>query len=190
MTKPKFYIGLVHSPIYNKHHDIVTTSVTTIDVHDIARISKTFSIKRFYVITPIVPQQELAGKLIKHWKEGFGASYNPSRKAALKVAKIENTVEDAIADATETEGEKPIIVATTAQLVNVDPEKVLSAEVLREKANEGRAIVLLFGTGWGMTESVFKLADYVLEPIGGDFEFNHLPVRSAVSIYCDRLLGR
>jgi hypothetical protein len=32
-------------------------------------------------------------------------------------------------------------------------------------------------------------ADYVLDPIKGDSEYNHLSVRSAVSIVLDRLKG-
>ncbi|MCX6087250.1 MAG: RNA methyltransferase, partial [Caldiserica bacterium] len=32
--------------------------------------------------------------------------------------------------------------------------------------------------------------DYVLEPIWGPTEFNHLSVRSAAAIILDRLLGR
>jgi hypothetical protein len=53
-----------------------------------------------------------------------------------------------------------------------------------------QSYLLLFGTGWGMTEELFDSADYVLEPIKGHGEYNHLSVRSAVSIYMDRLFGR
>jgi hypothetical protein len=50
-------------------------------------------------------------------------------------------------------------------------------------------MLLLFGTGWGLTQSVTDAADFRLEPIFGIASdgYNHLSVRSAVAIYCDRL---
>ena len=42
--------------------------------------------------------------------------------------------------------------------------------------------LILFGTGWGLTSEI-------LEPIRGKTKYNHLCVRSAVSIILDRLLG-
>ena len=47
----------------------------------------------------------------------------------------------------------------------------------------------VFGTGWGLTEEVFRQADAALLPISGCRDYNHLSVRSAVSIYLDRLFG-
>ena len=61
---------------------------------------------------------------------------------------------------------------------------------LREKLSEGGGPVLLvFGTGWGLEKNLIKNADYVLEPIQGNSGFNHLPVRGAIAIILDRLLG-
>ena len=48
----------------------------------------------------------------------------------------------------------------------------------------------MFGTGWGLDQSVFKGVDYVLDPINGIGEYNHLPVRAAIAIILDRLLAR
>jgi hypothetical protein len=49
--------------------------------------------------------------------------------------------------------------------------------------------LLIFGTAWGLVESVITEADFVLEPITGTTDYNHLSVRSAASIILDRLLG-
>ena len=49
--------------------------------------------------------------------------------------------------------------------------------------------LLIFGTGWGLTETVFSRADVVLEPVRGPGSYNHLSVRSAVAIILDRLFG-
>jgi hypothetical protein len=47
----------------------------------------------------------------------------------------------------------------------------------------------LFGTGWGLTEELFDRADFILEPIKGSGDYNHLSVRTAAAIILDRLLG-
>jgi len=48
--------------------------------------------------------------------------------------------------------------------------------------------LMLFGTGWGLTQEVKDSSDHVLAPIEGK-GYNHLSVRSAVAIILDRLLG-
>ena len=56
--------------------------------------------------------------------------------------------------------------------------------------NEDKDVyLLLFGTGWGMTNEVMNKADLILEPIRGKAEYNHLSVRAAVAIILDRLFG-
>ena len=55
--------------------------------------------------------------------------------------------------------------------------------------DDDNVYLLLFGTGWGLTEEVMNSSKYILEPIRGNTKYNHLSVRSAVSIILDRLLG-
>ena len=55
--------------------------------------------------------------------------------------------------------------------------------------NEACPVLVLFGTGYGMTKETMESFDYILEPIYGHSEYNHLSVRSAVSIILDRLRG-
>jgi hypothetical protein len=61
---------------------------------------------------------------------------------------------------------------------------------MRSLLEEGTPFVLVFGTAWGLTEPFIAKADYILEPITGASEYNHLSVRSAAAIIFDRLLGR
>ncbi|MEI7817822.1 MAG: RNA methyltransferase, partial [Desulfuromonadales bacterium] len=37
MTCNNLAIALVHYPVYNKHHEVVTSALTNLDQHDIAR---------------------------------------------------------------------------------------------------------------------------------------------------------
>ena len=48
---------------------------------------------------------------------------------------------------------------------------------------------MLFGTGQGLSPLIIEQSDYLLLPIDGFSEFNHLSVRSAVAIVLDRWLG-
>jgi len=57
--------------------------------------------------------------------------------------------------------------------------------LLRETA----PFLILLGTGWGLTDEILARSDYILEPIEGDSDYNHLSVRSAAAIILDRLLG-
>jgi hypothetical protein len=60
---------------------------------------------------------------------------------------------------------------------------------VRRRAERASPLLVCFGTGWGLAEQVFDSVDGVLEPIATDSGYNHLPVRAAVAIVLDRLLG-
>ena len=179
-------IGLLHHPVYDKNHQIVTTAVTNLDIHDIARAAKTFGLYRYYLITPVTEQQQMVTRITRHWQEGWGASYNPKRKAALDIVRLSPTLEEATAELESEFGRAPRIVVTGAKQGN---SPVTCHELRKQLASTNQPTLLLFGTGWGMTEEIFARADAVLEPITGPTEYNHLSVRSAVSIYFDRLFG-
>ena len=46
------YLALIHYPVYDRDHKVVTTSITNMDIHDIARSARTYGVKRFFVVTP------------------------------------------------------------------------------------------------------------------------------------------
>ena len=54
---------------------------------------------------------------------------------------------------------------------------------------DDKPYLLLFGTGWGLTDEVMDMSDYILEPIRANSKYNHLSVRAAVAIILDRLFG-
>jgi hypothetical protein len=181
-----FSIALVHYPVYDKNGQIVTTAVTNLDIHDIARAARTFGADRYYIVTPVIEQQKLVQKIALHWQQGWGATYNPKRKAALEIAAVMPDLAAAVADMTSRSGIPPRIVVTGA---SGRDGSIAVADLAAEIANGEQSYLFLFGTGWGMTEEIFDAADLVLEPIRGNGEYNHLSVRSAVSIYLDRLFG-
>jgi tRNA (guanine37-N1)-methyltransferase len=186
-TRAPVYVALLHYPVYDKNGLVVTTAVTNMDIHDIARSGRTYGIRGFYVVTPVKALQKLALKIIEHWEAGYGSQYNLTRKDALSLARIRDTLDDALIDIERECGEKPLLVVTSARA----GEKRTSFVELRDMLiKRTQPFILLLGTGWGLTPEVFSQADYVLEAIQGPTDYNHLSVRSAAAIILDRLLGR
>ncbi|HLO26270.1 MAG TPA: RNA methyltransferase, partial [Geobacteraceae bacterium] len=69
------------------------------------------------------------------------------------------------------------------------PGSVSSAELAGLVRDVSQPYLLLLGTGWGLADEIFSRADFVLAPIKGQGDYNHLSVRSAAAILLDRLLG-
>ena len=184
----RLYVGLVHHPVVNKNHERIASAITTLDLHDIARVSRTYGVRKFLVITPLEDQRELARQLVRHWTQGFGATYNRHRKEAIELLEVVPSLEQALRMVAEREGEAPLVVATDAR---DPPQRALSYDRARAMlADESRVVLLIFGTAWGLDQTVIDGADYVLEPIWGSTDYNHLSVRAAVAIIVDRLAGR
>jgi len=182
----RVYIALLHHPVYDKNREVVTTAVTNMDIHDIARAAKTYGLKGFYVVTPVKALQRLALKIIAHWEEGYGAEYNHTRKEALALARVKDTLDDAILDVERECGVKPRLVVTSAR---AGRNRTSFTELRNMLRVTPAPFLLLLGTGWGLTEEVLAQSDTVLEPIEGGTNYNHLSVRSAAAIILDRLLG-
>lgn len=186
-SAPNVTVALIHHPVVDKNGDTITAAVTSLDLHDIARASKTYGIKAFYVVTPLEDQQILVQRILGHWVTGMGATYNPDRQAALALIKLKSTLQDVLVEMEAAQGEKPQVVVTSARM----DKSNLSYAAIKDMANgeQKKSILLLFGTAWGMSPEVMETADYRLAPINGRGEYNHLAVRSAVSIILDRILG-
>jgi tRNA (guanine37-N1)-methyltransferase len=185
---PKFlYVALLHYPVYDKNGKVVTTAVTNMDIHDIARSARTYGAKGFYVLTPVKALQKLALKIITHWEQGYGSQYNQTRKEALSLVRLKDTLDDVIMDVEQECGNKPQLVVTSARCGG---KRTSFAEFGEMLGKERKPFLILLGTGWGLADSVLSQADYILEPIEGRTGYNHLSVRSAAAIILDRLLGK
>ena len=181
------YVALLHYPVYDKNGQVVTTAVTNMDIHDIARSGRTYGIRGFYVVTPVKALQKLARKIIQHWELGYGSQYNVTRKEALALVRITDTLDDALIEIERECGEKPLLVVTSAR---PGGERTSFTELRDVLIKVSQPLLLILGTGWGLTEAIFSRSDYVLEAIEGPTDYNHLSVRSAAAIILDRLLGR
>jgi hypothetical protein len=178
------YLALLHHPVYDKNGAIVTTAVTNMDVHDIGRLARTFAVRAFYVATPVPTLRRLVQRIIAHWETGPGATYNETRKEALALVRLAHDLDATIADVEREAGRLPRLVATSARGA---PGRLAFDTLRRRLSEDPRPELLVFGTGWGLTEEILGRADDVLEPIRGSDGYNHLSVRSAAAIILDRL---
>jgi len=183
----RLYLGLLHYPVYNKNNQKIASAITNFDLHDLSRLSRTYGVKRLFIITPLDDQQKLAQRIILHWTNGYGARYNSDRKEAIEVIDIVRSLEAAIEKIRETEGEEPLLIVTDA---SKKTRGAITFSRTTEILNSEKTVFILFGTAWGLHEEVINMADFMLEPIKGKGEYNHLSVRTAAGIILDRLAGR
>ncbi|MGR6836604.1 RNA methyltransferase [Syntrophomonas erecta] len=186
MRNSKVYIALLHYPMYNKRRDIITTSVTNLDLHDIARVARTYDVEGFFIAHPCDNQHQLIRDILAYWQEGYGGQYNPDRKEAFELLKVERSLEDVIGAIQAESGQRPLVVATDARRY---PQNISYRDLKARLFANNEVYLILFGTGWGIQQEIVEQCDYILEPVEPERIYNHLSVRSAVSIILDRLLG-
>ncbi len=185
---PPHYVVLMHGEvIVGDGNQVGATSVTSIDIHDIARSSATYGIKNFYVTTPLADQQRIVEKLLTFWNTQVGINYNPHRHRALRRARLTATIDEVIAAIEAQEGQMPVLVSTSARIMKHDKQISFSdQEVVWAK---GKPVLFILGTGQGLSPELVARTDFLLNPIHGFTDFNHLSVRSAAAIIFDRWLG-
>jgi len=179
-------VALLHDKMVDKQGKLVTTSITLIDIHDIARSSRTFGATNLFISHPSPHLRSLAKTLKSHWDEGFGATYNPNRKEALEAVEVVEDLDEAMSRIDERTGRLPKLVATSAKPGGA---RISFKEMRALLEKDDTPYLLLLGTGWGMSDELLERADLFLEPINGPTPYNHLSVRSACAIMLDRLCG-
>ncbi len=187
----RVYLALLHYPVYNKNRDVVTSAVTNLDIHDIARLVRTYNLGGYFIVNPDGEQREVAEAIVQHWRSGYGATYNKDRSEAMKRVRIVASLAEVDREITGRHERKPFHYVTTANAPKAFEKKIVSNGEAKKQIEEGtNPALLLFGTGWGLAEEILETSDFILEPILGEGEYNHLSVRSAASIVVDRLFGR
>jgi hypothetical protein len=184
--RAEVHIALVHHPVLNKTGNIVATAVTNLDIHDNARSARTYGVASYHIVTPLDAQVELVSRILAHWRDGFGARRVPNRVDAMNLVRVSRTLEEAIEAIAQGAGRRPVVVATAARRLE---GAVRYAELRERMGREPGPFLLVFGTGYGLADSIIEAADALLEPIGDPSDWNHLSVRSATAITLDRLLG-
>jgi len=181
----RVFIALVHYPVYNKRREVIASALTTIDIHDLARLAMTYGAEGFFLVTPLEDQAELARKMLEHWLEGWGSSYNNDRAESMRRVVVAGDLKEVEERILEKTGRRPVVVATAAG----DGPGRSSYFDVGPVVRRGEPVLILFGTAWGLTREVLEKSDYILAPVKGPTGYNHLSVRSAAGIVLDRLFG-
>jgi tRNA (guanine37-N1)-methyltransferase len=186
MSRPRLgrnlFVALVHYPVLDKKGRTIATSLTNLDLHDIARLSRTYGLGGYWICTPVEDQQALARTLLSHWRDGEGAAANPCRREALSLVDVVASLEEAVAAVRARTGRSPRIVATSAR------EGTATASEVRQWLSS-MPVLLVLGTGHGLAPEVLQQAHACLRPVRFLETYNHLSVRSAAAIMVDRLVG-
>ncbi len=179
--------ALIHHPVLDRSQSVVTTAITNLDLHDIARSAHCFGLTDLFIAHPVAAQRELARRVREHWVDGSGARRIPDRRPPMEKLRI---VEDLDAAVAALGGDGGVELWTTSAAAG--DSSVLGFEAARARLREeGQPVLFLFGTGWGLAPEVHQRAHVQLEPIASPRSdgFNHLSVRAAAAITFDRLLG-
>jgi len=105
----------------------------------------------------------------------------------LSIVRVAESIEQTIEQITLEHKARPVIVATSAcDTANA----VTSKELLQHPELKERPLLLVFGTGWGLTSEWSLGVDKFLCPVRGITAYNHLSVRSAAGIILDRLFAQ
>lgn len=182
----RLFVVLVHYPVYNRRHGVVATAITNLDIHDIARASRSYGVEGVLVVNPLERQRWLLERILHHWQQGHGAQAHPNRREALEHVYPMGTLQEALAWVESRCAQVPATVATTARSW---PGAVDYPELRGILTEQERPFVILLGTGWGLTDEVVEGASYVLHPVLARASYNHLSVRSAAAVILDRLVG-
>ena len=175
-------IALVHHPVLDRRGDVVTSAVTNLDIHDLARLATTYKLARFYLVTPAAEQQLLTSRIVGHWQQGAGASYNPDRCHALDCLQVVNSFDDALTDWHFLVGTEALAILTGAS-----HQEGLGYPQAQALATT-RPLMLVFGTGHGLAPEIYAPDRPCLAPVRAG-RYNHLSVRTAAAIMLDRLIG-
>jgi len=179
------FITLVHFPVINSEGEIIASAVANLDILDISRTARTYGVEKFFVVTPLEDQQRLVEEIVTHWVTGSGGKKNPCRKDALELVEICQDLDAALTRATEIAGAPPRLYATSGK----DRRETVPWEDIQRQLHRGEHLMLLFGTAHGLAEEAIARCSGVISPIRRGSSYRHLPVRSAVAICLDRLLG-
>ena len=197
--KRSVFVVLLHDPIVDRNGKEVITAVTNLDIHDIARSSKTYGVQKYFIVNPEDEQEKLVHNIVEHWKEDVYREYHPKRAQALDLVQFCRTFKEAMNEA------ERLAPGSGAPFVVMPDARALTSSIsyaeLRERIEGGmlgpqdvgtQSLVIVFGTGWGISPSFFNNVDAILMPLYSRREavYNHLSVRAAAAIVLDRLFGK
>jgi len=183
---PAHYAVLMHDQVM-VNGAVGTSSVTSIDIHDIARSARTYGLQEYGIVTPLQDQKKIVETILGFWHTA-GIAYNYNRADAVGKVSVHDSLNAFIVHVKHKEEQEPVIIATSAKRCEGIP--FISYHDQAVVWGLKRPVIFIFGTAQGLSHELIERCDYLLGPIEGFSDFNHLSVRSAAAIIFDRWLGR
>ncbi len=182
----ELFVALLHHPVLDRHGRVITSAVTSLDIHDLARSALTYGVSAVYLAHPAAEQRIFARTVIAHWITGQGRVLDARRQRALRLVEVVADLDEAAAAVALRAAARPVLVLTSAHA-----EEGIAYDALRRRiAADGAPVMLLFGTGFGLAPAIAQRADLALAALRGPGDYNHLSVRAASAIILDRLRGQ
>lgn len=183
---PRHYAVLMHADVLVEGKS-GCSSVTSLDIHDIARSGATYGIENYFIVTPLEDQQKIVKTLLSFWQTDIGIAYNPHRHEALRRVVLVSTFDEVCDFIEKKEGKRPIVVSTSAR--REKHERIITYHDQGKIWSLDSPVLFVFGTAQGLTPAFVDKCDYLLGPLYGFSTFNHLSVRSAAAVIFDRWFG-
>lgn len=190
---PPHYVALMHTEVMVPNNQGCVqgqTSVTSLDIHDVARSACTYGLQEYFLVTPLIDQQKIIMTLLDFWMSPEGTAYNKQRQEAVSKVKIASTLQEVIDAIQKQEGKEPVVIGTSAReeeyCKHSNPITYYDQSAVFCKQ---QPVLFILGTGHGLAPSLLERCTFMLPPIQGFTDFNHLSVRSAAAVIFDRWLG-
>jgi tRNA (guanine37-N1)-methyltransferase len=181
---PNLYLALMHYPVLDREQKSVCSSLTNLDIHDLARSACAYGLGGFFAVTPLEDQLLILQELLRHWISGPGSASNPDRREALTRAIPARSLEEAASLVEKRHGIPPLIWGSSARMTN----STISFDEAR-KILYRHPVILLLGTGHGLAPEIIARCEAMLPPLRRVAPYSHLSVRCAGTVLLDRLLG-
>lgn len=178
---------LFHYPVRLEDNRIGVSSLTNLDIHDIVRISQSYGMGPFFVLTPDARQQEILAAILNHWLDQTAGKAHQDRKKALeKVAPVLDCAE-LREKAAQYYGCEPEFVLTSASIPSPKAGMLLTPADIRNSL-ASHPVIICLGTAKGLADYRLELDFRRMRPLRF-LDDNHLSVRAAAAITADRILG-
>lgn len=187
---PPHYLALMHTQVKNQQGESVTTTIKSMDLHDISRTAQTYGFKGLFIVQPLKDQQIIAKDFCNYWTEDKtnkpGITHQ-TRQEAVELITIHNNLSEVLEKIKFDCGKPAVTIATTAKQYLHKNTISYHDQSIVWKNNQ--PVLILLGTGYGLEEELILNSEFVLKPIEGMTNYNHLSVRCAAAIILDRWLG-
>ncbi|MCK4650549.1 tRNA (guanosine(37)-N1)-methyltransferase TrmD [Candidatus Babeliales bacterium] len=186
---PNHYVALMHTQVLVQDGVVGNSSIASLDIHDIARSCATYDVKNYFIVTPLKDQQNILNSFLQFWRSDEGKEYNLSRYQAIEKVVPSLSLSVVMDYIKKKEDADPIIISTSARFKDFENKKWIDFFSQGRIFKKNRPVLILFGTGQGLCDQIIEKSDFLLQPVIGLTNYNHLSVRSAASIVLDRWLG-